>query len=65
MPDQFLRNLLMAPGTSGGEQVVQTVVREFAAQFSGATETDVHGNVSVTVTVPLVAPLPLLLTVIV
>ena len=49
MPDQFLRDLLLTPGTSGGEQVVQDVVRSFAAAFAAEVSTDVHGNVLATV----------------
>ncbi|MFO0427001.1 MAG: M42 family metallopeptidase [Planctomyces sp.] len=49
MPDQFLRDLLMTPGTSGGEQEVQKVVRRFVDSFADAVTTDVHGNVMATV----------------
>lgn len=49
MPDQFLRDLLMTPGTSGGEQEVQKVVRRFVDSFADAVSTDVHGNVMATV----------------
>ena len=49
MPDQFLRDLLLTPGTSGGEQVVQDVIRSFAAAFAAEVSTDVHGNVLATV----------------
>jgi len=49
MPDQFLRDLLLTPGTSGGEQVVQDVIRSFAAGFAAEVSTDVHGNVLATV----------------
>ncbi len=45
MPDQFLRDLLSTPGTSGYEQNVQKVVRTFTTGFADSTETDVHGNV--------------------
>lgn len=49
MPDEFLRNLLLASGTSGGEQAVQSVVRSFATQFTPHVTTDVHGNVAAVV----------------
>lgn len=49
MPDDFLKRLLMTPGTSGGEQAIQSVVREFALTFTTHVETDVHGNVAATV----------------
>lgn len=49
MPDQLLSRLLEAPGTSGGEQHVQNVVREFARSFADAVTTDIHGNVMATV----------------
>lgn len=45
MPDQFLKDLLATPGTSGFEQQIQQVIREFAGPFSDSVETDVHGNV--------------------
>lgn len=45
MPDQFLKDLLSTPGTSGFEQQVQQVIREFSQQFADSVETDVHGNV--------------------
>ena len=49
MPDQFLRDLLLTPGTSGYEQDIQKVVRSFTQEFAESTETDVHGNVIATV----------------
>jgi putative aminopeptidase FrvX len=49
MSDQFLRDLLQTPGTSGGEQQVQQVVRSFAHAFADELTTDVHGNVLATV----------------
>lgn len=49
MPDDFLKRLLITPGTSGGEQAIQSVVREFALTFTTHVETDVHGNVAATV----------------
>ncbi|MCH2212459.1 MAG: M42 family metallopeptidase [Fuerstiella sp.] len=49
MPDQFLKDLLATPGTSGFEQEVQDVVRTFASPFADETRTDVHGNVLCTV----------------
>lgn len=45
MPDQFLKDLLSTPGTSGFEQHIQGVVRDFVTDFSDSVETDVHGNV--------------------
>lgn len=45
MPDQFLKDLLSTPGTSGFEQNVQKVVRDFVGGFADTVETDVHGNV--------------------
>lgn len=44
MPDPFLTALLQTPGTSGGEQAVQTVVRNFVLPFADKVDTDVHGN---------------------
>ena len=49
MPDQFLKDLLATPGTSGFEQDVQEVVRQYASPFADETRTDVHGNVLCTV----------------
>lgn len=49
MADQFLRDLLKTPGTSGGEQAVQKVVRDFVSEFADSVTTDVHGNVMATV----------------
>ena len=45
MPDQFLTELLQTAGTSGGEQAVQQVVRDFAQSFADEITTDLHGNV--------------------
>ncbi|HQZ69256.1 MAG TPA: M42 family metallopeptidase [Planctomycetaceae bacterium] len=45
MPDQFLIDLLQTPGTSGSEQNVQKIVREFASGFADEVSTDVLGNV--------------------
>ncbi|MFN5896401.1 MAG: M42 family peptidase, partial [Planctomyces sp.] len=45
MPDDFLRQLLQTPGTSGAEQQIQSVVRNFASQFADHVTTDVHGSV--------------------
>lgn len=45
MPDQFLKDLLSTPGTSGFEQNVQEVVRNFTRPFANSVDTDVHGNV--------------------
>jgi tetrahedral aminopeptidase len=44
MADEFLEALLATPGTSGFEQNIQQVVREFAGSFSHSVDTDVHGN---------------------
>ena len=49
MPDQFLRDLLLTPGTSGGEQRIQDVIRLFASAFADEVSTDVHGNLLATV----------------
>jgi len=49
MPDQFLKDLLNTPGTSGVEQKVQDVVRAFVSEFAADVTTDVHGNVLATV----------------
>ena len=49
MPDQFLKDLLQTPGTSGVEQNVQNVIRAFASEFAAEVTTDVHGNVLATV----------------
>ncbi len=49
MPDQFLKDLLATPGTSGFEQQVQQVVRSFVQPFADEVTTDVHGNVLATV----------------
>ncbi|MCA9036097.1 MAG: M42 family metallopeptidase [Planctomycetaceae bacterium] len=49
MADQFLKDLLKTPGTSGGEQAVQDVVREYVKTFADEVTTDVHGNVMATV----------------
>jgi tetrahedral aminopeptidase len=45
MADQFLKDLLSTPGTSGFEQQIQQVIRDFAGGFADSVETDVHGNV--------------------
>ena len=45
MPDQFLKNLLLTPGTSGREENVQNIVRNYAKDFADKVETDVFGNV--------------------
>ena len=44
MPDDFLRQLLQTPGTSGAEQQIQNVVRSFVSQFADSVTTDVHGS---------------------
>lgn len=45
MPNQFLKDLLSTPGTSGFEQNIQKVVRNYASEFADSVTTDVHGNV--------------------
>lgn len=45
MADQFLKDLLATPGTSGFEQNIQAVIRDFVGKFADSVETDVHGNV--------------------
>ncbi|MEZ6132527.1 MAG: M42 family metallopeptidase [Planctomycetaceae bacterium] len=45
MADQFLKDLLVTPGTSGFEQQIQQVIRDFTSTFADTVETDVHGNV--------------------
>lgn len=49
MPDEFLTNLLMTPGTSGDESSIQQVVRSFASGFATEISTDVHGSVHASV----------------
>lgn len=49
MPDAFLTELLLTPGTSGGEESVQEVVRRYVSAFAAEVRTDVHGNVFATV----------------
>lgn len=43
--EQFLQDLLNAPGPSGYEEPVQKVVRAWADDFADSVETDWHGNV--------------------
>ena len=45
MADKFLKDLLSTPGTSGFEQQIQEVIRDFTTPFADSVETDVHGNV--------------------
>ena len=45
MPDSFLKDLLSTPGTSGFEQQIQQVVRDFTEGFADSVQTDIHGNV--------------------
>jgi len=40
----FFEKLLDTPGVSGYEEPVQSVVREYAAEFADSMETDLHGN---------------------
>jgi hypothetical protein len=49
MPDQFLKDLLLTPGTSGQEENIQNVVRNYVRDFADNVETDVFGNVSATI----------------
>jgi len=49
MADKFLKDLLATPGTSGFEQNIQQVIRDFTSPFADSVETDVHGNVIATV----------------
>lgn len=49
MPDQFLRDLLLTPGTSGQEVNIQNIVRAYAQEFAAEVEADVFGNVFATV----------------
>ncbi len=41
---KFFENLLNAPGVSGYEEPVQSVVRDYASGFVDSMETDSHGN---------------------
>lgn len=52
MPDQFLKDLLLTPGTSGQEENIQKVVRAYVNQFAADVETDVFGNLLATVNPP-------------
>ena len=45
----FFENLVAAPGVSGFEQPVQRVVREYAAPFAEQIQTDLHGNLILSV----------------
>ncbi|MEZ6124562.1 MAG: M42 family metallopeptidase [Planctomycetaceae bacterium] len=45
MADSFLRRLLNTPGTSGYEQQIQAVIREYVTPFADSVHTDIHGNV--------------------
>jgi endoglucanase len=49
MPDQFLKDLLLTPGTSGQEGNIQKVVRNYVNDFADEVKTDVFGNLSATV----------------
>jgi endoglucanase len=42
---KFLQQLLETPSPSGYEAPIQSVVREYAAEFADEVSTDVHGNV--------------------
>ncbi|MBI1246425.1 M20/M25/M40 family metallo-hydrolase [bacterium] len=44
-PFNFLERMLITPSPSGYEAPVQSLVREYAAQFADNVETDFHGNV--------------------
>jgi endoglucanase len=41
----FLKNILTAPSTTGFEEPVQKLVREYVTPFADSVRTDVHGNV--------------------
>lgn len=41
----FFKKLLSTPGVSGYEQRVQTVVKDYVAEFAHEVKTDLHGNV--------------------
>lgn len=45
---EFLKALLETPSPSGFEQLVQRIVRQRMKPYAQAIETDVHGNVAVT-----------------
>ena len=40
----FLRKLLETPGVSGYEELVQSVVQDYAQEFADSIEKDLHGN---------------------
>ena len=42
---EFLKRVLTTPSTTGFEEKVQQLVREYARQFADTVRTDVHGNV--------------------
>ncbi|MDR1479712.1 MAG: M42 family metallopeptidase [Planctomycetaceae bacterium] len=42
---EFLKNILTTPSTTGFEESVQNVVREYVKPFADTISTDVHGNV--------------------
>ncbi|MDR1054151.1 MAG: M42 family metallopeptidase [Planctomycetaceae bacterium] len=42
---EFLKNILTTPSTTGFEESVQNVVREYVKPFADSIRTDVHGNV--------------------
>ncbi|MDR2642102.1 MAG: M42 family metallopeptidase [Planctomycetaceae bacterium] len=44
---EFLKRILTTPSTTGFEESVQNVVREYAKPFADSIYTDVHGNVIV------------------
>ncbi|MDR3198929.1 MAG: M42 family metallopeptidase [Planctomycetaceae bacterium] len=41
----FLKNILTTPSTSGFEEPVQQLVRDYAQPFADSIRTDIHGNV--------------------
>ena len=45
----FFKQLLVTPGPSGYEQQIQKVVRDYASSFADRIETDLHGNVTVSI----------------
>jgi endoglucanase len=44
---EFLKRILTTPSTTGFEESVQHVVREYAKPFADTIDTDIHGNVIV------------------
>ncbi|MDR2763101.1 MAG: M42 family metallopeptidase [Planctomycetaceae bacterium] len=42
---EFLKQILTAPSTTGFEEPVQNIVRQYAQSFADTINTDIHGNV--------------------